>query len=215
MAIIVPAILEETRSGLEDKIFQVTRIPGVERIQVDFGDGEFVSHKTLAVADMESLNPAFHWEAHLMVREPSNFLDYQIAGFHTIILHYEAFHKEELIDEAAAAIKQLGMKVAVAVNPETPISVLRYFGDTIEHFTLLSVHPGLQGQEFLPQTTQRINELKTILPNAIIEVDGGIKPELVVEIAEAGATFLAVGSALFDSGAAPADQFQLFALKQK
>ncbi len=207
MPTIVPAILEETRQGLEDKIFQITRIPGVERIQVDFGDGDFVAHKTLPVTDMEPLNPAFHWEAHLMVRQPANFLDYQIAGFKTIVLHYESYLKEEVLDDAAIEIKKLGMIPAIAINPETPVSVLRYFGDTINNFTLLSIHPGFQGAEFLPQSLDRVRELKTALPNAIIEVDGGIKSDNAASILAAGADLLVVGSALFADNLPPAENF--------
>jgi len=199
MPAIVPAILEETRQGLEDKIFQITRIPEVERIQVDFGDGDFVPHKTLEVGEFDVLNPAFQWEAHLMIREPQNFLDYQIAGFQTIILHYEAFLKEELIDEAVTEIKKLGLIPGLAINPETPVSVLRYFGDTIDHFTLLSIHPGFQGRQFLPQTFDRVRQLKTILSSAIIEVDGGIREENAANLATAGADFLVVGSRLFET----------------
>jgi ribulose-phosphate 3-epimerase len=199
MSTIVPAILEETREGLEDKIFQITRIPGVERIQVDFGDGDFVSHKTLDIAEFEPLNPAFTWEAHLMVRGPQNFLDYQIAGYQTLIIHYEAFAKEELVDEAALEIKKIGMVPAIALNPETPVSVLRYFGDTINQFTLLSVHPGFQGADFLRQTLDRVRELKTLLPNAIIEVDGGIRETNASSLVNAGADLLVVGSRLFET----------------
>lgn len=209
MPTIVPAILEETRSGLEDKVFQLTRISGVGRLQVDFGDGDFVPHKTLSVAEIEPLNPAFHWEAHLMVRQPHNFLDYQIAGFQTIVLHYESFLKEELIDEAAGEIKKLGLKPAIAINPETPVSVLRYFGDTIDQFTVLSIHPGFQGHDFLPQSYERVRELKSIMPHATIEVDGGVKAENAAELLNAGADMLVVGSALFIEGSTPAEQFEL------
>jgi ribulose-phosphate 3-epimerase len=210
MPAIVPAILEESRPGFDDKVFQITRIPGVERIQVDFGDGDFVPHKTLAVGELEPLNPAFAWEAHLMVRQPKNFLDYQIAGFHTLTLHYEAFLKEEAVDDAASEIKKLGMVPAIALNPETPVSVLRYFGDTLSHFTLMSVHPGFQGQEFLTQTFERVRELKTILPHATIEVDGGIQPEAAGRLIEAGADLLVVGSGLFAEGAALLEHFAQF-----
>lgn len=197
MPTIVPAILEETREGLEDKVFQITRnISGVERIQVDFGDGDFVPHKTLSVAEFDPLNPAFYWEAHLMLRQPQNFLDYQIAGFKTIIIHYEAFTKEESVDAAAGEIKKLGLQPAIAINPETPVSVLRYFGDTIGHFVLLSIHPGFQGREFLPETFDRLAELKMALPNAILEVDGGINSSNIGRLKAAGADLLVIGSAL-------------------
>jgi ribulose-phosphate 3-epimerase len=200
MPLIVPAILEPNRQSLEDKIFQVTRITGVERVQVDFADGEFVAGKTVSVNEVDPLNPAFQWEAHLMVRAPRNFLDYQIAGFSTIILHYEAFPKEEELDNAAAEIKKLGMKPGVAINPETPVSVLRYFGDTVSNFTLLGVHPGSQGAPFLPQTVERAAELKAALPNAIIEVDGGINFRTIGLFKGLGIDLFVVGSALGAGG---------------
>jgi len=200
MAIIVPAILEPDRQSLEDKIFQVTRITGVERIQVDFADGEFVSGKTLSVNEVDPLNPAFQWEAHLMVRQPQNFLDYQIAGFSTVILHYEAFAKEEDVDNAAGEIKKLGMKPALAINPESPVSVLRYFGDTIHDFTLLGVNPGSQGAPFLPQTVARAAELKSLVPNAILEVDGGISSRTIGLFLGAKVDSFVVGSGLAAGG---------------
>jgi ribulose-phosphate 3-epimerase len=199
MATIIPSILEETREGLDDKIFQITRIPGVEKIQVDFGDGDFVPHKTLSVAEFDTLNPAFNWEAHLMIREPKNFLDYQIAGFNTIVLHYESFLQEVTLDDAASEIKKLGMKPVIAINPETPISVLRYFGDTVHNFTLLSVHPGFQGREFLPVTIDRIRELKQLIPHAILEIDGGINQDNAPLLVAAGADALVIGSAIFET----------------
>src|SRR6266568_3351575 len=95
MAMIVPAILEQTKEGFLQKLSLVIKLPGVERVQVDFGDGVFIGNKLLSAADMDALNPAFQWEAHLMVKEPKDFLDYQICGFKTIIIHYEAFPSAE------------------------------------------------------------------------------------------------------------------------
>jgi len=208
MPFIIPSILEQTREGLDDKIFQVTRITGVERVQIDFGDGDFVPHTTLTVNELDPLNPAFQWEAHLMVRAPGNFLDYQIAGFTTIILHYEAFGTEQLLDDAASEIKKLGMKPGVAINPETPVSVLRYFGDTINHFTLLSVHPGAQGNPFLPQTPERVRQLRALLPHVEIEVDGGINQDTLPALKGAGADSYVIGSALY-AAKSPQEAYQI------
>src|SRR6185369_914244 len=105
MAKLVPSILEATKDGFQNIYRQETKLPGVERIQVDFGDGEFVANKILPVDEIEPLNPAFHWEAHLMVKEPKEFLDYQICGFKTIIIHYEAFGNKEDLLQSVAAIK--------------------------------------------------------------------------------------------------------------
>ncbi len=207
MALIVPAILEETPEAFDSKVFQITRIPGVERIQVDFGDGDFVPHRTVDIANITALNPAYTWEAHLMIREPKNFLDYQIAGFKVVILHYEAFAKEEFLEAAISEITKAGMTPAVAINPETPVSTLRYFGDTISHFTLLSVQPGFQGKSFIEDTFNRVAELRKLIPHATIEVDGGIRDTNAQQLAGTGADLLVVGSFL-TTGQSENDQFE-------
>jgi ribulose-phosphate 3-epimerase len=206
MSVIVPAILEQTREGFDDKNFIIERISGVERIHVDFADGKFVQSETVKASELEGLNPAFQYEAHLMVGEPTDFLDYQIAGFKTAIIHYEAFSSEEAIDQAAVAIKKLGMQPAVAINPNTPVSVLRYFGDTISNFLVMGVIPGAQGNPFVPETVSRVAELRALLPHVTIEVDGGINFSNAKEIMEAGADLLVVGSAIVKA-ASPQDAY--------
>jgi len=196
MPVIVPAILEKTGEDFDDRNFILERISGVERIHVDFADGKFVSNQTLPAGKLDILNPAFHFEAHLMVKEPLDFIDYQIAGFKTVIIHYEAFASEELVDNAATAITKLGMVPGVAVNPETPASVLRYFGDTIRHFLIMTTHPGLQGNLFLPESIERIRELRRQLAHVTIEVDGGINSSNAYSLITAGADLLVVGSAI-------------------
>ena len=76
MSTIIPAILETTKADFSEKLNLVTKLPSVERIQVDFGDGEFVPNRMLSISDIDLLNPAFTWEAHLMVKEPKDFFDY-------------------------------------------------------------------------------------------------------------------------------------------
>ncbi len=196
---IVPALLEHDRTEFNRKALLIERLPGVNRIQVDFCDGDFVANKSLTINDIDALNPAYSWEAHLMVREPKNFLDYQIAGFGIIVLHYEAFPTEESLDNAASEIAKMGMKPAIAINPETPVSVLRYFGDTISQFVLLSVRPGEQGRGFIPETYERVENLRKLLPHATIEVDGGVKDSNAPALIAAGADWLVVGSALFET----------------
>ncbi len=199
MATIIPAILEETLENFNDKVFQIERVPGVERIQVDFGDGQFVSHKTLPVKQIDPLNPAYVWEAHLMIQQPHNFLDYQIAGFSAIIIHYEAFPTEESMEEATSAIAKLGMKPVIAIKPKTEVSSLRYFGDTIDQFLLMSVEPGFQHNPFLEETFERLRNFRKLLPHAILEVDGGVSESNASALVAAGADLLVVGSALFET----------------
>lgn len=194
MAIIVPAILEASKEGFLDKVSLITKIPGIERIQVDFGDGLFIENQLLDTSEMDMLNPAFHWEAHLMVREPKDFLDYQICGFKTIVLHYEAFSSVVGLKEALLNSKSMGFKTGVAINPDTPVDVLKEI--QADQYLIMSVVPGRQGQSFIPATLEKIKMLRGLLPHAIIEVDGGINETNIKSVKEAGADLICAGSSL-------------------
>jgi ribulose-phosphate 3-epimerase len=201
MPTIVPAILETTKQGFAEKLSLVMRLAGVKRVQVDFGDGIFIENKLVSPAEIDVLNPAIHWEAHLMVNEPKDFLDYQICGFKTLIVHYEAFPSLDALKKTLAEIKQMGFKAAVAINPDTPVPVLK----TIEadEYLIMSVVPGKQGQEFIVNTPERIKQLRNLLPHAIIEVDGGVNSRNVKELAQNGADLICVGSALVKAADVP------------
>ena len=205
MAIIVPAILETTKEAFLQKLSLVTKIPGVDRVQVDFGDGIFIPTKLLGPAEIDGLNPAIVWEAHLMVQEPEDFLDYQICGFKVVVVHYEAFPSAASLKAALDKIKSMGFKSGVAINPSTKINVLTdIFAD---QYLIMSVVPGKQGQGFIEKTTERIKELRNLLPNAIIEVDGGINMGNIKAVAEAGANLIVAGSAIVGNGS-PADNYE-------
>lgn len=197
MAIIVPAILEETKEAFLEKLSLVSKIPGVERVQVDFGDGKFIPSKLLSPAEIDGLNPAVLWEAHLMVNSPKDFLDYQLSGFKVVVVHYEAFNTVDELKTALGQLKQMGFKTGVAINPETPVNVLKDF--EADQYLIMSVVPGKQGQSFIPETINRVKELRKLLPNAIIEVDGGVNLNVAKEISDAGADLIVAGSAIIGS----------------
>ncbi len=202
---IIPAILEKTPLKFAEKIAILAPLKTkVKTIQVDFCDGLFVPNETMAIqdfAEIGDLSKKYSWEAHLMVIKPQNFNDYKVAGFTTIIVHYESFDDEQHLEEALDAITKLGLKPAIAINPHTPVSVLRYFTDTIKQFTILSVEPGRQGNPFLYESIDRVKLLREMAPNATIEVDGGINVSNASALLNAGADHLAVGSALFETEA--------------
>jgi ribulose-phosphate 3-epimerase len=193
---LVPSILETTKEGFLNIYRQETKLMGVERIQVDFGDGIFVPNKILDISEIDLLSPAIHWEAHLMVNEPKDFLDYQICGFKTIIVHYEAFKNQKDLLEAVLAIKTMGMDPAVCLKNETPVSVAKDLSQYVNHFQLMGVNPGFQGSPFFENTYERVAELRSLLPNAIIEVDGGINIENLKKISQSGADLLILGSSI-------------------
>lgn len=199
MAIIVPAILEKNIDGFKDRLAILTKLEGVARIQVDFADGIFVPNTTLSVVDIDSLSPAFVWEAHLMIQNPSDFLEYQIAGFKVIIVHYEAFEGPARTVLALKEIKKLGMKAALALSPATPISSVVDMLPFVDQVLLMGIEPGFQGRDFLPDTISRTAGLRQLVPHGILEIDGGIKAAEVKPLIRAGADLLVVGSALFET----------------
>lgn len=198
---IIPSILEKTTADFAHKLAKIKTIGKIPRIQVDFCDELFVPSHTLQVEDIghvPKLDKA-EWEAHIMEIHPTNFAAYKEAGFSTIIVHYESFPEERDLEEALEAITKLGMKPGIAISPETYVSTVRYFTDTIKHFTILSVEPGKQGNPFLPQTYDRVKTLREMAPNAIIEVDGGVNASNAGALIASGADYLVVGSALFET----------------
>ncbi len=196
MAKIIPSILETSRDKFLDTYSREVKLPGVETIQVDFGDGIFVPNTLLAVSQMDVLNPAYNWEAHLMVKEPKDFLDYQICGFKTIIIHYEAFSTGADLAQAISEIKKEGLEAALCIKYETPVSVLKVFEDRVRKFQIMGVNPGFQGQSLIEGTEMRIAELRRLCPNAIISIDGGVNETNIKSLVQAGADNIVVGAAL-------------------
>ncbi len=195
---IIPAILETNAKQFQAKLKEVLVLKnGIKTIQVDFADGEFVATKTVEVGEIKLPKNKIEFEAHLMVRRPDNFTDYKKAGFDKIILHYESFDNETELEDALEEIRKLKMKPALAISPTTAVSVLRYFSDNILNFTLLAVVPGKQGQKMLPDTLERLMELRDhAKAGTVIEVDGGVNEANIAGLIDAGATDCVVGSAL-------------------
>jgi ribulose-phosphate 3-epimerase len=193
---IIPAILETNAKQFHAKLKEILLLKGIKAIQVDFADGEFVATKTVSVEDIHFLKGKPLFEAHLMVKNPQDFSVYKKAGFDKIIVHYESFDSETDLETALESIRKLNMIPALAISPQTSVSVLRYYTDNINHFTLLSVIPGKQGQKMLPDTIERLMELRDYTNDSIIEVDGGVDAHNIAKLIDAGATDCVVGSAL-------------------
>lgn len=179
---------------------------GLQTVQIDFTDGVFVRGRTLRVKELPPLDSQYNWEAHLMVESPQDFFDYHEAGFSKIIVHYEAYGSETALLQAVQAITAVKCVPAVAVNPETPILVLRNLIGVVSHFTLMSVYPGRQGNAFINSIYERVKQVRALSPSVVVEVDGGINLNNATLLVDAGAQELAVGSALFGGGD-PADNF--------
>jgi ribulose-phosphate 3-epimerase len=184
--------------------------PVPEWIHLDIADGKFTPHKTWnEPSSWAKLRAKQKLEVHLMAEEPEKLAaSWLAAGAQRIIVHYEALfdqryrqHKPETDPFLAVAnmCKERGAELVLAVNPETPAGALLSRGKDVAGFQTLAVHPGLSGQQFLPVVLEKISFLRAHFPNAIIEVDGGVNPEVIARAAAAGANVFTTESYVFHS----------------
>ena len=168
---------------------------------LDIMDGRFVpniSFGPMIVEFIRSSTKKF-CDVHLMIEQPENFTEaFKKAGADSLTVHYEACtHLHRNIQQ----IKSLGMQAGVAINPHTPVDVLKNILPDIDLVCMMSVNPGFGGQSFIPQTIHKIRELKEIITRhslqVKIEVDGGVTIENARFIIEAGADVLVAGNSVF------------------
>ena len=165
-------------------------------LHMDVMDGHFVPNITMGPDLVKSLRGIGKLDVHLMVTDPSNFInDFSDAGADIISVHVEANNPQKAIE----LIKKQNIKAGIALNPSTPASAIEPFVDSIDMILVMSVEPGYCGQSFNQNAIERVKTYRKEYPNKIIEVDGGVGPENAAVLAEAGADLLVAGSAIFGS----------------
>jgi len=165
-------------------------------LHMDVMDGHFVPNITMGPDLVKSLRGIGKLDVHLMVTDPSNFInDFSDAGADIISVHVEANNPQKAIE----LIKKQNIKAGIALNPSTPASAIEPFVDSIDMILVMSVEPGYCGQSFNENAIERVKTYRKEYPNKIIEVDGGVGPENAAVLAEAGADLLVAGSAIFGS----------------
>jgi len=194
---IIPAIIAKDFQELQNKVKKVE--PYVDWVQFDIMDGEFVDNITWKTqADLKELKTNLKLEAHLLIKNPELIIDDWISsGIDRIIFHYSSTKKHQ---EIIKKIKKAGLKIGLAINPETHIKVVDTFIKQLDLITVMTVNPGWSGQGFLQEHLEKIRQLREKYQEIDIEVDGGINLETGPMAIEAGANILAVGSAIFKSG---------------
>lgn len=183
---------------------------GAQIFHFDVGDGHFIDEITIGPVVLRSIAPLVHARqgaigCHLMVDKPEKqFAELKAAGADSV-----SFHLEACSDPIAAIrhARELGLSVGVAFNPENSVEKAAAVAEYADFALCMSIHPGLSGQSFLPETYGRISLLRKLLPNGIIEVDGGIHADNIAAVKRAGADLLVAGSAIF-WGDAPATAYR-------
>ena len=167
-------------------------------IHIDIMDGKFVSNKTWTTSEVKKFTSysTLPLKVHLMVKNPSKYIeDYALMNTSVIIFHYEAVND---INEMINKVKSYGLKVGIAINPETNIDVLLPYLNIIDEVLIMSVHPGKSGQSFIEESLEKISVLKNIILEGnyktIISVDGGINNETGLLCKDAGADELVSAS---------------------
>ena len=193
---IVPSILSADVARLGEQVEEAAAA-GADRIQVDVMDGHFVPNLTFGPLVVEAVRrgTGLPIEAHLMVERPELFIEaFAKAGASLIEVQVEATPS---LYRTVQAIKDLGAKAGVAINPATPVEALREILPYIALINVMTVEPGFGGQKFIAHSPDKIRRLRAMAPEVEIEVDGGIDADTAPLVVQAGATVLVAGSAVF------------------
>jgi ribulose-phosphate 3-epimerase len=194
--IVAPSLLAADFSKLREEIQEVESY-GAEYLHLDVMDGNFVPNISFGAPVISSIrkNSNLVFDVHLMVENPDRFIkDMVDAGADVITIHAEA---TKHLNRTIQLIKSYGKKVGVALNPSTPLDVIKYDLKDIDMVLIMTVNPGFGGQAFIEGMLQKIRDLRSIDPNIDIQVDGGINNKTSKLVKEAGANILVAGSYLF------------------
>ena len=194
---ILPSLLAADFGRLGDEILRA-EASGAEALHLDIMDGHFVPNLSFGpdvTALAKRVAPRFYRNVHLMMSRPDLYLEkFASAGAQTIQLHVEAdcdLHVE------LRRIRELGLKNAVVLNPETPVERLTPYLGEIDEALVMTVHPGYGGQKFIAECLSKVAWLRERCPQLDIMVDGGVNAETAVLAAKAGANQFVAGSYLF------------------
>lgn len=199
---IAPSILASDFANLQKEV-EMLNASEADYIHVDIMDGIFVPNISFGIpvtvaVKQHAKKPL---DVHLMIVNPDQYLEaFQKAGAEIITVHYEAC---DHLHRTLQAIKNLGCKAGVALNPHTPVALLEDVIHDIDLVCLMSVNPGFGGQKFIENTYAKVRKLKALIKekgaSTLIEIDGGVNEKNASLLMDAGADVLVAGNFVFSS----------------
>lgn len=198
MVQIIPTVLATSGQQYQNDISRFASSESLRGgwIHIDLADNKFVPNRSINPKVIGKFPIPFQKEAHLMVTHPKEWIDKLVeVGFKRVIFHIEA---EDDIDELIGYIREKRLEVGLAIKNETPIDQLEPYSSKIDVILVMSIVPGFQGQPFIPESFDKIRQIRSKNWPVKIGVDGAVKDTNAKELIDAGVDFMIVGSYLLE-----------------